>query len=440
MFPKFLPIFGFLPLILLSSCGFFSVRTEALKGTSPGKGEAEPDPPPVAQIRISEAELRASMVDSAVEAYIDSLSDEDRISQLFLVNVEGSEKFAPVERKNDGTPLVPGGCLLFSFNIADSPEKIAAFTRSISEFCAENSLPPPYVAVDQEGGDVNRLRGITSVLWSQRKVGERFSAESAKMLYASQARQMKMLGIDMNLAPVVEVESPENSEFLGTRTFGNLERTLRYAASEIGGFEENSVATVLKHFPGNSAVDPHSGLPKIDLGGVPEESYVSSFASLLPLSSGVLMSHAVVSGGGSGDSVPACLSERWVSGVIREKLFFSGLVISDDIFMGALSKNGWPPEKAAVAAVEAGVNVIMLSEKRFGEVARILLDESARNPDFAGKIRSSVKKIVEFKLKYGILETVEEGEAKLSVRAANREKFDIESFLTEKKAGMRLYE
>lgn len=394
---------------------------------------------------LAEKKAREERRNSAVQSYIDSLSDSVKISQLFLVNIEGNSSYAPVETFDDGKSLVPGGCLLFSYNIASEPEKIFSFTKSIADFYSENSNVPPYIAIDQEGGDVNRLRGVTSVLWSQKKVADRFTSENAEKLYSSQAVQMRKLGISMNLAPVVEVENPSNSDFLGTRTFGSLEKTLSYGEAEIKGFEGNSVASVLKHFPGNSNVDPHSGLPEIRVNSAEFDSYIEPFRTLLPKSSAVLMSHAIVTFDTETDElknerVPACLSKFWISDVVRKKLSFDGLILSDDIFMGALSKNGYPPEKAVVQAIESGVNVIMLSEKKFGSVAKILIDESKKNSGLLEKINDSVRRVIEFKIKMGLLSLDESSDGTFSVSVPNIAEFDSESFANAKKEGMKLYE
>ena len=393
----------------------------------------------------SEARALEERKNAAVSSYIDSFSDEVKVSQLFLVNIEGNETYSAVESSPDGKPLVPGGCLLFSYNIASEPENVFSFTKSISDFYMRNENIPPYIAIDQEGGDVNRLRGLTSVLWSQKKVAERFSVEDAKRLYAAQARQMRLLGIDMNLAPVVEVETDANSEFLGTRTFGPLEQTLSYGESEIGGFEENGIATVLKHFPGNSNVDPHSGLPELRIPSASFDSYIKPFESLLPKSSALLMSHAVVvfdteAAGLKSERIPACLSNFWVSDIVRKRLAFDGLILSDDIFMGALAKNGYPSEKAVVQAIESGINVIMLSEKKFGDVAKILLDESLKNPSLKACIDDSVRRVVEYKIKSGILSLEESDDGSFKVLPVARGEFDKESFDSCKKEGMKLYE
>ncbi|MBQ0050679.1 MAG: glycoside hydrolase family 3 protein [Treponema sp.] len=348
--------------------------------------------------------------DLALENYVSSLSDDVKLSQLFLVNIEGNQTFKNIEKTSalyddsSEKPLVPGGALLFSYNISKDPLETADFIKSIRDFYIQNDNIPPYIAIDQEGGDVNRLRGLTSVLWSQKKISETFTPEKARELYSAQAKQMAQLGIHMNLAPVIEVENESNKNFLDTRTFGNLQNVLSFGKSEITAFEENNIATVLKHFPGNSSTDPHTGLPELNLSKSElEEQYFAPFKALLPYSSAVLMSHARVHSEGIEEKSPSCLSKYWVTDMVRDQFGFEGLVLSDDIFMGALADNGFPPETAAIQAVEAGVDVIMLSEKRFSSVAKIFLKKMKQDESFANKINQAVKRVIQYKIKANIL-------------------------------------
>ena len=359
----------------------------------------------------------------AIADYVAALPVEQKLSQLFLVNVEGNERYAPVEttgalygERGEGAPLAPGGCLLFSYNIADSAEKIASYTASVQRFYREHGMVPPYIAIDQEGGDVNRLRRITSTLVSQKKTVEWFTPEEAYRIYSAQARQLRVLGIQLNLAPVVEVETSANSAFLETRTFGALDAVLAYGDAEVRAYEENGVAVVLKHFPGNSNTDPHTGLPRITFSADEWDTYFRPFEALLPKASAVLMSHAIVqerAGEGAAPSVPqeatampACFSRYWVTDTTRTRFGFDGVIFSDDIFMGALANNGYAPDVAAIAAVEAGVNCIMLSEKNFGSVAGWLLAKATEDAHFAALVDESARRMIAFKVKLGLLDVV----------------------------------
>ena len=367
--------------------------------------------------------------ENALSDYVRNLAPEVKVSQLFLVNVEGKSNYSAVEKVSsvtnnagDDSPLMPGGVLLFSYNISNDPLESYDYIKSIHDFYVDKQNPPPFVAVDQEGGDVNRLRFLTSVLLSQKEIADSFTPEKAFLLYQAQARQMKNLGFHMNLAPVVEVMNEENREFLDTRSFGSLEKVLEYGGLAVRAYEENGISVVLKHFPGNSSTDPHIGLPKISIKGQDKDNYFKPFQTLLPAASGILMSHAIVQLEGEADDSqqPACFSSYWIQDVLKKQFSFNGLVISDDIFMGALAKNGYPPESAAVKALEAGVDVIMLSEKKFGKVAGSILEEAEKNAGFAAELDRAVENVILYKIKAGILELVE----KEPVSAETVENFD----------------
>ncbi|MDO4506037.1 MAG: glycoside hydrolase family 3 N-terminal domain-containing protein [Spirochaetales bacterium] len=340
-----------------------------------------------------------------VDAYYERLSDVQKISQLFLVNIEGKKTYRSVEFLEDGTPVVPGGVLLFSYNIGDTPEELMSYNDSIMNYCIENGITCPYIAVDQEGGEVNRLGAITSVLRSCKRLSDNYSPDEAEIIYGLQAEQMRLLGIHMNLAPVAEPQIDYNRDFLSRRSFGSAPRTMVYATKCVRAYENKNVATVVKHFPGNSNTDPHLGLPVISL---PQKDFESNF--ILPfafvLNGGnptcVLMSHAIVEG--YGEKTPACLSSFWIEEMLRNRIGYEGLVISDDIFMSALADNGYPPEKAVVQAIEAGVDVLMLSEKKFLQAAYVLMEECSRRPDFKKKVDVAVKRVLAFKDRQGLLE------------------------------------
>lgn len=339
----------------------------------------------------------------AVDSYVESLSESAFVSQLFLVNIEGNKKYAPVEHDEYGRPVVPGGVLLFSFNVAETPEEIIEFTDSIEDFCTKENVPNAYVAIDQEGGFVNRLRNITSSLPSSKKVAELYSPEKAHELYSNQAVQLACLGITMNIAPVVEPILESNEQFLGSRSFGKVPDSIVYGIECMTAYENNGVATVVKHFPGNTNTDPHVGLPKITM--TDEEiarNLLIPFAFIIAKNpSCILMSHTLVEG--HDENTPACLSSYWIKDILREKLKFKGLIVSDDIFMGALSDHGFPTEVAVVQTILNGTDVLMLSEKKFYSAAKTLLEESRKNPELKKRMEIAVKNVIGFKIKRGIL-------------------------------------
>ena len=356
---------------------------------------------------------------AALQNFIQSLDPVQRYSQLFLVNLEGNTSFRPVESLQwEEVPeqaLIPGGYLFFSYNVADSAQKVADFTASIQSWCQSNQTLPPLLAIDQEGGLVNRLRSVTSPLPSAQEVAETMTYQQAQELYRLQGSQMQHLGFHLNLAPVAEATSSHNQVFLDTRSYGPLPQMEDFARAAIAGFQEGGIGAVAKHFPGNTNDDPHTGLPEIALSQQElQQLYLEPFRRILQESKpwAVLMSHArtAVYDGEN----PACLSRFWVTEMLRQDFGYEGLILSDDIFMAALEKNGFPPERSVMMAVEAGIDVIMLSEKKFGSVLKLILDKSCEDESFKSLLDASVERILLAKVQAGLM-SFQEDESGLSL-------------------------
>lgn len=347
--------------------------------------------------------------DVSFEKYFSTLSIEERVCQLFIENLEGDTVFVPIERigelngeKKTGRAMIPGGYLFFSYNLANTPEGIMKFTDSIKNYCRQNRYVPPFLAVDQEGGFVNRLKIVGGPLPSCQRVASKLNIGQAYKYYVTQARQMKSLGFDMNLAPVVEICTPENEKFLDGRSFGSSFQVRSYGTACVNAYENRGISAVIKHFPGNTNTDPHTGLPEIRKPYDDLKLDIQTFGQIIHCEpDGLLMSHARTSSVDPG--VPACFSKKWVTETLRQDLKFNGIVFSDDIFMGALADNGYPPEEACVKAIEAGVDCIMISEKRFAGPAASLIKKASEDPEFEVLINRACRKILWYKINKGIL-------------------------------------
>jgi beta-N-acetylhexosaminidase len=341
--------------------------------------------------------------ESFSDDYFQTLTLRQKLSQLFLINLPGDEVFAPVEFDKNKEPAIPGGYLFFSYNISDTIGGVTAFTSSIRDYCFNQNIIPPFLAIDHEGGPVNRLRKLLPPLPSALEVATTLTLEKAQELYRDQGKELADMGFHLNLAPVVEIETESNTEFLHERSFGNAEQVTRFAAAAVNGYRSGGIQTTLKHFPGNTNDDPHDGLSEISV--TPNEleiSYIAPFRSLIRTKpAAVLMSFARVAGYDSG--IPACLSEFWVGQMLRKNLGFDGIVISDDIYMEALLQNGFSTELVAQRAIEAGVDVIMISEKRFLPLLDVLERRALVDPVFEQKIDKAATRVLLFKNKCGIV-------------------------------------
>lgn len=353
---------------------------------------------------------------SAIEEYIFSLSECERLAQIFVVNIEGNEEFCFCEYMDDGSekksPLIPGGYIFFSFNIAETPEKIAAFTDSVRRFAHEQNCAEPFLCLDAEGGFVNRLRGLASPLPEAARVAECLSPSQAERLYSLNAIQLKSLGFDLNFAPVCETLTSENEKFLDGRSFGDAEAASEYSCAAIKSYQQNRVGAVAKHFPGNGNADPHARIPRVFFEAEDfQKNVLEPFEKILGENpAGILMSHAFVELGenhgedfSKSGELPASLSAFWIQDILREKLGFDGIVFSDDIFMSALEQSGFDSERAVHEAILAGVNCILMSEKRFLREYKIVRKFYSEDAAFRSRADDSIRKIVKFKIDCGIL-------------------------------------
>ncbi len=335
-----------------------------------------------------------------LDEYLNKMTIAEKVSQLFILNLEGKEKFYPIDRYN-GKPYVPGGYLFFAYNLGDTPEAVKAFTDDIKNYCEEGGIIPPFLAVDEEGGWVQRLKKLAGKLPCQEDVASTMTISEAYAMYSEHARKMKAMGFHMNLSPVVEVLSDYNKEFLDGRSFGDKEKTAVFSIAEVNAYQNNGIACVLKHFPGNTNTDPHSGLPEITLSAEEMKEALEPFSRVVSIGpEGVLMSHARTSI--IDQNIPACFSKTWVTEKLRKEMSFDGIIFSDDIFMAALSKNGYPPETACVKAVEAGIDVIMISEKRCLKSVKVLIKKAEEDPAFAARIDESCRRVLKYKMESGI--------------------------------------
>lgn len=333
--------------------------------------------------------------DARLIALMNSMSETQKYAQLFLVNIEGNARFIPVEFDDDGNPAIPGGCLLFSYNIAATQEKVKAFTSSIKTYCEERGIVPPYLAIDHEGGDVNRLRAFAPKFPAAWTVAQTLTPQQAEALYYEQGVLLNSLGIHLNLAPVVEIAAKKDDSFLGGRSYGDAESVMRYAQSALSGYERAGTAAALKHFPVSASDDPHAGAASVSMDDPRLLAALAPYKLFAMRAAAVLMSHVTIAG------EAASLSRYWVTDVLRGALGFDGLIISDDIYMAAL-KNA-APETAAEKAIEAGGTVLLISEKRFLPALNALKKRAERDEQFRSLLEDAVLRVLAFKAARGII-------------------------------------
>jgi beta-N-acetylhexosaminidase len=253
----------------------------------------------------------------------------------------------------------PGGVILFKRNIIDAPQ-----TRALLDQATGFSASHAVRCVDVEGGTVNRLRDALAPLPSAQAVGAVVKA-SGKTAFAREhgeliARAIRAFGFNTTLAPVVDLALPESTEVLGSRPPGSTASdVIDYARSFLEGLAANGVAGCGKHFPGlgGAGGDTHFVTPEI-----PRTSEQIWNEDLVPYRElhgempMIMMNHAAYPQTQSKNH-PASASAFWITSVLRKKIGYRGIILSDDLEMGGILKF-MPVDEAAVEAVRAGSDLL----------------------------------------------------------------------------------
>jgi beta-N-acetylhexosaminidase len=296
-----------------------------------------------------------------------ALSIEKKVGQMFMMGLPGED----LDESTYGllVSLSPGGICLFARNTRN-----AVKTRMLLDSVRDALLFEPFLALDQEGGLVDRLRRILEPMPSARDVS--LSGDPTKIadLARITAEAIRILGFNMNFAPVVDVVTPDREKFtngLHSRAFGHsAEDVVSMTRTYLKVLEDGGALGCLKHFPGIGAaeVDAHEELPSVGLGpdefeSVDLEPYREHFRDGDALA--VMVGHAaypnldVQDTDGDGTLLPATLNPSVVTGLLRDKLGFKGIALTDDMEMGAIVRN-YGIGEACVLAVEAGNDLVLI--------------------------------------------------------------------------------
>ncbi len=253
----------------------------------------------------------------------------------------------------------PAGVLLLARNI-DSPRQVASLIRDANEALGR----PLLWSIDHEGGNVVRFSKGVTFFPSAQAIGKTGNPDLAYAVGRQMGLELSALGIAVNFAPVLDLSGSSYNPGIGIRSFGEDPRAVaHFGENFIRGLQEHHVWACAKHFPGmgEARLDPHILIPQIKASRseifnrhlIPFEAAVKAKVKL------VMTSHIRYP---ALDSELATFSKKIVTGLLRKKLGFEGLVVSDDLSMGAVLKSGLSPENAAVKALQAGHDLLILSD------------------------------------------------------------------------------
>lgn len=333
---------------------------------------------------------------SAALAILEQMSLEEKVGQMFMGHCPN------VAAATEAAAYHLGGYILFAANFE---YETADSIRTKIESCQSYVKIPLLIAVDEEGGSVTRVSRYPQYRETPFLSPQQLWREGGLARIQTDAKEkaalLLNLGINTNLAPVADV-CTSSSDYMYSRSFGqNATATADYVASVVTELQQAGLAAALKHFPGyGSNGDTHSS---IIVDSRPAETFYEN--DFLPFIAGIeagvqmiLVGHNIVSAFDS--TLPASLSPT-VCGLLRQELGFSGLIISDDLAMAAITTYA-SIEEAAVLAVEAGIDILLTSSypKQIAAVLAALQDGRLHE----AQIDKAVTRILLYKIESGLLD------------------------------------
>jgi beta-N-acetylhexosaminidase len=320
----------------------------------------------------------------------------ERVGQLMIVGFDGTAMSSGL--RSLLTRVQPAGVILFARNIVGGEQ-----THELLKQCQACLSTPLFTCVDMEGGRVDRFRDVTG------------SAPSAADVFATADRKAfrkhgriignscRALGFNTDFAPVVDLAFEASRHVMSSRAVSeDPKQAAIYAREFLAGLHSAGVLGAIKHFPGlgEANLDTHYELPRVEK---PWKQLwaadIAPYRALRHQSPMILVGHAAYPAV-THDHEPASLSKKWITDILRRKIGYRGLVVSDDLEMGGVLKAA-PIERAAVQHIRAGGDLCLIChvEEHVTRSYAALLQETDRDAKFARRVQESVARVLAFKKK-----------------------------------------
>lgn len=369
------------------------------KSPTPQPAAPEPSVTPAAAPSISPSAGSDSSHD-ILAAKIAGMTLEQKIGQMLLAGIDGTKLDSEAKRMIAEDEI--GGIILYKDNIS-SLKSMVSLINALKQSNSGNKVPL-FMSVDQEGGKVSRMPEEYAAIPANSKVGITNQKESAAEMGRLLAREVLSAGFNMNFAPVLDINSNPDNPVIGERSFGNnAELVSRLGIAEMKGIASEGAIPVIKHFPGHgdTSVDSHLELPVVNkrAASLSKLEWLPFQAAVKEGADTVMVAHILYPQ--LDPDKPASLSAKIIGGLLREQMGFGGVIITDDLTMGAITDHYTLPA-AAVDTVLAGSDILLIAHEYSNEQkVRSALLESVRSgviPE--SRIDESVYRILALKEKY----------------------------------------
>lgn len=348
-------------------------------------------------------------VPQKVKDKVKSMSLEEKAAQLFFVTPEAitqvdAATVAGEDTKKAYEQYPVGGIIYFSRNI-QGPDQLKEMLSKTQNYAKEIAGVPVFLGVDEEGGEVSRVAGNKNFsvtrYESMRAIGDSRDTSRAYDVGKNLASYLKEIGFNIDFAPDADVITNSGNTVIGDRSFGeDPQLTADMAAQVVRGLQDNGVSACLKHFPGlgGTVEDSHEERAYTDKTlEEMEQKEMIPFIEGIKAESDLIMAGHISIPKSLGDDTPASLSEKVLTGLLRDKYGYDGLIITDALDMKAVS-GVYSPAEASVKALQAGADMLLMPED-FKAAYRGVLD-AVRSGDLSQeRIDASVERILRLKMK-----------------------------------------
>jgi beta-N-acetylhexosaminidase len=349
--------------------------------------------------------LHTAAENATIDDQMAHMSLDEKIGQLILFEFLDNQMTPTIAAEIKQFHV--GGAILYKWNVTD-----AAGVRQLNRDMQAQAKIPLLIATDQEGGFVDRLAFIQGYHPSAEQMGARNDPNYVRLRGQQDGQALADLGINMNFAPVVDVQGiPDGESVMQTRMFGwTPDKVTAMAGAYLSGLQQDGrVVGTLKHFPGLGSVpgDPHQGVVTLnrsvtDMENIDWAPYRALFAT--GQAQAVMTTHLDVTAIDPG--VPTTLSYKVTTGILREKLGFQGVIVTDGIYMKALASR-YPFEYTVVQSILAGNDLIASTysysstEEAFNTLKAAVADGRISQE----RLDESVRRILLLKLHMGLLKS-----------------------------------
>lgn len=333
-------------------------------------------------------------IDEKVDQIVASMSQTEKLGQMVMIGIQGTKV------DDDSLYMLHqfhmGGVILFDRNM-ESPEQVKQLTSDLQ--AQSNEKVPLFIGIDEEGGDVVRMAEKLTPPPSQKEIGATGDIEQAKTWAIKTAKSLKEMGINVNFAPVADVGSNDKRSYsTDTNT------VIDFVRAATKGYQQENIIYSLKHFPGigKGKVDSHIDSSSIDVvKEVLMTEDILPFKTIIdenePNDYFILVSHLKYPA--LDEEYPASLSSKIMTDLLRNELGYKGIIITDDMEMGAVANHN-DFRSIGVNAVKAGADIVLVCHEyeHQQEVYLGLLDAVNSGEISQERIDESVKRIIKVKL------------------------------------------